>query len=88
MFLSTYIEIPVWPLLYLLHTSTCAVSWAAPVAEYWLTYKTSKSADVHHNRRTPVCRKDSCWSESLWGLTRDIDLTKEQERENKHITAQ
>lgn len=42
-----------------------------------LTYKTSESADVHHNRRTLVCRKDSCWSESLWGLTHDIDLAKE-----------
>lgn len=42
------------------HTSTCVVSWAAPIARYWLTYKTSESADVHHNRRTLVCRKDSC----------------------------
>lgn len=42
------------------HTFTCVVSWAATVAQYWLTYKTGESADVHHNRRTLVCRKDSC----------------------------
>lgn len=56
------------------HTITRVGSWAQPVAKYWLTYKTSKSADVHHNRTTLVCRKASCRSEGLRGLTRDTHL--------------